>query len=80
MDKNLKKLVYKVFEISYNHLSIEFCEKVDTFAYDQSTNKWLPDGFTLFIKVKNKTDERWNSSEVERCIYEHLGIETVISH
>ena len=79
MDKSMKKLLDRVFEIVYENLSIEFCEKVNTFAFDENTREWLPDGFTLFIKVSNKTTERWDSSEVERTLYEHLGVKSVVT-
>jgi hypothetical protein len=79
MDKSLMKLVSKVIEINYENLAIESCERVNTFAYDEISGNWLPDDFTLFIKVKNKTHELWNSSDVERCLFEHLGVTSVIS-
>lgn len=79
MDKSLMKLVNKVFKITYEHLLIEHCEKVDTFAFDGNTEKWLPDGFTLFIKVRNKTTDRWDSSEVERTLYQHIGVKSIVT-
>lgn len=79
MDKSLKKLVDKVFNITYENLLIESCDKVDTFAFDGNTEKWLPDGFTLFIKVRNKTTDRWDSSEVENTLYYHLGVKSIVT-
>ena len=79
MDKSLMELVNKVFQISYENLLIETCEMVDTFAFDENTREWLPDGFTLFIKVRNNTTDIWFSSEVENTLYNHLGVKSVIT-
>jgi hypothetical protein len=79
MDKSLMKLVVKVLEINYENLIIESCEKVKTFAYDEKSGNWLSDDFTLFIKVKNKTHDIWNSTDVERCLFEHLGVTSIIT-
>ena len=73
------KLVNRVFQISYENLLIETCEMVDTFAFDENTQEWLPDGFTLFITVRNKTTDIWFSSEVEKTLYNHLGVKSVIT-
>lgn len=79
MDQNLIKWVNKVLSITHENLKIENCEQIDTYKYLDETKGWVPDGYTLFIKVKFDKGICWNTTEVERTLYEHLGVRSVIT-
>jgi hypothetical protein len=78
MDKDrLKRLCEIIIETSYGDVTISEFNVVPTFKLDNELSKWVPDSFTLFIRVKSSGSSEFTrniQSKLEGCI----GIECCV--
>lgn len=71
------KLFKKVCEKYYPNLIIDRIECVETNKFDHLTNSWSPNGYTMFLSIKNNSV--YNIFDIEQFIESVLGVEVVVS-
>jgi hypothetical protein len=71
------KLTKKVFDKRYPDLFLCGIDCVEKHNLDPSTLSWYPDGYTIFISIKNSFGH--NISGIENFLESILGEEIIIS-
>jgi hypothetical protein len=71
------KLAKKVCKKTYPDLVLSGVDCVERHNLDPLTLSWYPDGYTIFISIKNSFGR--NISDIEYFLESILGVEIIIS-
>lgn len=79
MDQNRLKLIcMSAMKTSFSELEIVDFEVVPTYKYDELTDSWITDSFSMFIQMLRSHDSEVTITDVESFLRSLFGIECCI--
>lgn len=79
MDQNRLKLIcMSAMKTSFSELEIVDFEVVPTYKYNESTDSWVTDSFSMFIQMLRSDDSDVTINDVESFLRSLFGIECCI--